>query len=69
MYICICHGISDTAIRQAIDDGACRYRDIACALGAGDCCGQCVADVKEIIRESRQKNGATCAAPVLFQPA
>lgn len=69
MYICICHGISDATIRQAVDSGARHYRDVARDLGAGGCCGQCVADVKEIIRERRQKNGATCVAPVLFQPA
>lgn len=70
MYICICHGISDSTIRRAMDDGARHYRDIAANLGAGDCCGQCVRDVKDIIREYKQeKTGVAYAAPVMFQPA
>ena len=70
MYICICHGISDSSIRQALDNGARHYRDVANRLGAGDCCGQCVQDVKDIISEYKQQStGAYYATPVIFQPA
>lgn len=67
MYICICHGISDSTIRKAIDGGARHYRDIAHSLGAGDCCGMCVREVKEMISEQRRER--LCAQPVRFQPA
>ncbi|MDO5091715.1 MAG: (2Fe-2S)-binding protein [Cardiobacteriaceae bacterium] len=67
MYICICHGISDRTIRKALDNGARHYRDIADGLGAGSCCGLCVADVKSLIREhGQQKTGS--GKPVFFQP-
>lgn len=53
-----------------MDEGARHFRDIAGSLGAGDCCGQCVREVKDVMREYRQqKTGAGYAAPVLFQPA
>ena len=35
MYICICKGITDSAIREAVCQGACRMRDLKTCLGVG----------------------------------
>ncbi len=51
MIVCICHGINDKAIRNAVSDGAVSLSDIACATGAGTCCGKCHDCVREIVDE------------------
>ena len=41
MIVCICHGINDKAIYQAVAEGACTMSDLACHVGVGTCCGKC----------------------------
>ena len=39
MYICICKGITDNAIREAVHQGAERMRDLKTCLGVTEQCG------------------------------
>jgi bacterioferritin-associated ferredoxin len=41
MYICICHGVTDRAIRAAVAQGSRSLEDVSMATGCGTCCGQC----------------------------
>jgi bacterioferritin-associated ferredoxin len=41
MIVCLCKGISDKHIRQAIDRGATTVQDVADDCGAGAGCGTC----------------------------
>ncbi|MEM7077931.1 MAG: (2Fe-2S)-binding protein [Pseudomonadota bacterium] len=41
MYVCLCHAVTDTAIVEAVHDGARSVDDIAHTLGAGTGCGTC----------------------------
>ena len=50
MYVCICHGITDKAIKQAVlEDGVGNMRQLKQKLGAGTQCGKCVHMAKTII--------------------
>lgn len=50
MIVCICHNVSDKAIRQALDAGASSMADICAQLNVGSCCGKCNAFAKTLVR-------------------
>ena len=50
MIVCICHNVSDTAIRQALEAGAGSLEDIRAELKVGSCCGQCNAFANTLVR-------------------
>ena len=52
MYICICNGITDRAIRECAQAGSCSLRDLECTLGVGASCGRCRDAAVEILQES-----------------
>jgi bacterioferritin-associated ferredoxin len=41
MYVCICHAVTDSDIRQAVDKGARSMRDLREGLGVSSQCGRC----------------------------
>ncbi|WP_445114840.1 bacterioferritin-associated ferredoxin [Acinetobacter sp. WZC-1] len=51
MYVCLCRGITDQDIRDAIADGADSYADIREQLDLGTCCGRCAPEARSIINE------------------
>ncbi|MEM0514906.1 (2Fe-2S)-binding protein [Pseudoalteromonas sp. YIC-827] len=51
MYICLCHGVSDKKIEQAIDDGARSMRDLSSELKVGSQCGKCCNCAKKILNQ------------------
>ncbi|KJY98178.1 MULTISPECIES: (2Fe-2S)-binding protein [Pseudoalteromonas] len=51
MYICLCHGVSDKKIEQAIDDGARSMRDLTKELKVGSQCGKCCNCTKKILNQ------------------
>jgi bacterioferritin-associated ferredoxin len=53
VYICICHGISDRRLRQAVSDGAQSFDDLQASTGVGSCCGACEPSVRELVDECR----------------
>lgn len=40
MIVCICHGINEKAIHQAVADVACTMSDLACMTAVSTCCGK-----------------------------
>ncbi|MBA2659486.1 MAG: (2Fe-2S)-binding protein [Nitrosospira sp.] len=52
MYICICRGVTDTAIREAVRLGAGRMRDLKTCLGVGEQCGICACHAKEVLEQA-----------------
>ena len=51
MYICICRGVTDTAIREAVYQGADRMKDLRTCLGVSEQCGLCAAQAKEVLEQ------------------
>ncbi|GAB5379728.1 MAG: bacterioferritin-associated ferredoxin [Aliiglaciecola sp.] len=50
MYVCLCHGITDKAIKQAVlEDGVGTTRELRSRLGVGSQCGRCIQMAQEII--------------------
>lgn len=52
MLVCICKGITDKDIKNAVHEGATGFRDIHTALGVGGCCGQCASYAKDLVNDT-----------------
>ena len=49
MYVCICHGVTDTQINSAIDDGAHTMKQLSSELKIGSQCGKCCQCSKRVL--------------------
>lgn len=64
MILCLCEGVSDRAVQQAIGQGHTTVRAIASACGAGRQCGSCICDVRRMLQNNPSvQTGAPNAAP------
>ncbi len=53
MYVCLCHGITDSAIKKAVVDGGVgNMRQLRETLGVGSQCGKCVKMAQQIIDDT-----------------
>jgi bacterioferritin-associated ferredoxin len=49
MYVCLCLGVTNHTVAQAVRSGASTSREVAEACGAGLECGRCRRTVRAII--------------------
>lgn len=54
MYVCICHGITDRQVREAIDRGARKIRDLRQELGMCSDCGKCGPCAREMLTQAAE---------------
>ena len=59
MYICVCHAVSDSAIRAAVRNGATNFRELSFQTGCGTQCGSCVKQAREIMDQTLEEQGQT----------
>lgn len=59
MYICVCKGVTDTAIREAVQKGADRMRDLKTCLGVSEQCGICACHAKEVLEKALMQKTTT----------
>ena len=72
MYVCLCTGVTDGQIREAIYEGCCSYKEVRQATGVASQCGKCACLAKEVVRETLTKLQSAQAAipyPVEFTAA
>ena len=65
MYVCNCNGITEREIRGAASLGCTNVQELRRDLGVGDCCGKCVPQAREILRQC----SGDCAQALRFVPA
>ena len=53
MYVCLCVGVTNRAVADAVAAGASTSKQVAAACGAGSECGRCRRTVRAIIEASR----------------
>ncbi|WP_144571525.1 bacterioferritin-associated ferredoxin [Azomonas agilis] len=68
MYVCLCHGITDGQIREAITDGCYSFRDVRVTLGVATQCGKCACAAKALVHETLN-NGCSAQAVTNNCPA
>lgn len=65
MYVCLCRGITDRQIKQAMGEGARSMRELRQKLGVCSDCGKCGTSAKELLSEFQQNNVALLARPAV----
>lgn len=59
MIVCICHNVSDKAIRSALEAGATTLQEIRAQLNVGNCCGKCNSFAKTLVRAHLEETQIT----------
>jgi len=58
MYVCICRAVTDSAIRQAVVDGAHSLRELSARTGCSTQCGRCVGLAREVLDDALAQIGS-----------
>ncbi|KUJ84216.1 (2Fe-2S)-binding protein [Microbulbifer flavimaris] len=69
MYVCICKGITDRQIKEAVYDGSTSVRALRRQLGVSSQCGRCAELTQEIIEETMGAGMMTASNNGLFYSA
>jgi bacterioferritin-associated ferredoxin len=51
MYVCLCKAVTDSEIREAVEDGAVHVDHLAARCGLGTGCGRCQEAAQQLIDE------------------
>jgi bacterioferritin-associated ferredoxin len=51
MYVCLCKGVSDSAIRREVRAGASSFREVRDRLGVATQCGKCACEARRIVAD------------------
>jgi bacterioferritin-associated ferredoxin len=49
MFVCLCHAVTDTAIENAVEEGAVTMQELKKELNVATQCGQCCSCAKKIL--------------------
>jgi bacterioferritin-associated ferredoxin len=52
MYVCVCHGISEKRLSQAVLEGARSFEQLQSCTGVATCCGACEPCVRQVLDET-----------------
>ena len=69
MYICICNGVTESQIREAVADGARNLGDLRAATGCATNCCQCASAAVDILESASGGSDDISAFPAIVQPA
>lgn len=59
MYVCLCKGITDQHIREAVHEGALSMRALHRQLGVASQCSKCSRHAREVLREALFEHQST----------
>lgn len=62
MYVCLCKGVTDHAIQDAVSAGAQSLRDVSRELGVARQCGKCASLAKSIVADALAERACAAAA-------
>ena len=65
MYVCICNGITDHAIRDAASRGVCSLEELTMRTGCGSGCGSCADLAREILSETHSASVREFGLPLV----
>ncbi|WP_394204350.1 bacterioferritin-associated ferredoxin [Shewanella waksmanii] len=49
MYVCLCHAVTDSQIKEAVSQGDMTLADVKKRLGVGSQCGKCTKMATQVI--------------------
>jgi bacterioferritin-associated ferredoxin len=56
MYVCLCNGVTERDIHDAIQEGASSVEEVAYCTGAGTRCGSCVHAVAVLVEAKVERS-------------
>ncbi len=62
MFVCVCKGIRDRDLHQAIDAGKCCFEDLQSCTGVATCCGKCEPMARRILDIAIERGAGAAAA-------
>ena len=51
MYVCVCHGISEKRLSEAVEQGARSFEQLQSCTGVATCCGACEPCARQVLHE------------------
>jgi bacterioferritin-associated ferredoxin len=51
MYVCVCHGVTESQVRRAADEGCRDLHELTMRTGAGSSCGSCLPLAAQVLAE------------------
>ena len=55
MYVCVCNAVTDSAIRDAVDEGVHNLQQLSRATGCGSDCGSCHEMATDVLQQALAK--------------
>jgi len=74
MYVCLCNGVTDTHIKEAVQKGCHRMRDLRRELGVTNQCGKCASHALDVLNQAKSATTLPASAshdwkiPVWWSP-
>jgi bacterioferritin-associated ferredoxin len=59
LYICLCHGVTDSAIREAARNGVRSFKELSFSTGCGLQCGSCAKQARAVLDECQLNDRPT----------
>ena len=63
MFVCICKGITDSQIKEAVYNGASNIREVRNQLGAATECCKCLPDLRTIVDDTLEQVALSHSTP------
>jgi bacterioferritin-associated ferredoxin len=63
MYICLCHGVSDSDVRKSVQSGNNTFCDVRKSMTIAIQCRKCVPAIVQIVEEENLKNNEDIIHP------
>ena len=61
MFVCLCNGVTERQIREAVCEGACSMTELSACLGVAAGCGKCAQFAETLLHETLQIGAASTA--------
>lgn len=68
MYVCVCRGVTEKQIHEAVKSGAQRLRDLRLELGVTEECGRCAVCAKTCLQSALGEQGHRPPIPARQEP-
>jgi len=65
VYVCICNGVTDRQIRDAVANGCRSVAELTMRTGAGASCGTCLETAAAMLETSHVERAAAFPIPLL----
>ena len=55
MYVCVCNAVTESAIRDAVDEGVHNLQQLSLETGCGSACGSCHEMATDVLQQALAK--------------